>query len=291
MPESTRCPICQDTKSSFIQSSHVYLNSVELNLVRCVQCGLVYLNPQPESDEIEGLYSEEYFMQWYSTEEKREFSKEFFRKLLTENDLIKKNTHLNLLDIGCGMGFFLEVAREFGFDAQGVDISPYAAKHCQEKLDFEIRCETLELADYQDDYFDIVTAFDFLEHIRELSGFLTMVKKVLKNEGMFIVLVPNYDSLVFQLDRVICKLKKSPLPNIPEHLTYFTISTLKEILHKKGFKVEKILTIQANDERQFFSFNGSPKAILRSMVDNVFRLLGKISNRREALLAVGKKVC
>lgn len=292
MPEITSCQICSGTESTSIQSSYVYLNSVELNLVKCAQCGLVYLNPQPVGDEIEKLYSKEYFLKWYGTEKKREYSKNFFRRLLNQNKLITNtgNTGHNLLDLGCGMGYFLEVAREWGWHSRGVEISPFAARYCRERLDFNVHCGPLETANYPSDYFDIITAFDFLEHISGLSSFLSAVKTVLKAEGMFIVLVPNYDSLLFQLDRNICKLKKVPLPNVPEHLTYFTLSTLKKLLEKNGFKVEKILTTGANDEGEYLLITGSPKAVLRAMLNNLCYLLGKLSNKREVILAVAKKV-
>ena len=288
MPEIAECHICSGTESIFIQSSYVYLNSVELNLVKCAQCGLIYLNPQPAGDEIEKLYSKEYFLKWYSSEEKREFSKNFFRKLLSQNGLTTNTGH-SVLDIGCGMGYFLEVAREWGWDAKGVEISPYAARYCREKLNFDVHCGTLETANYHNDYFDIITAFDFLEHISELSRFFPALKRVLKPDGMFIVVVPNYDGLVFQLERTICKLKKAPLSNVPEHITYFSLSTFKKLLENYGFIAAKILTTNANDDYQYLSIRGNPKAALRAFITKICYILGKLSNRREAILAVAKK--
>lgn len=288
MPRKIQCQLCSGTDSTVIQSTSVFSNSVELNLVKCLQCGLVYLNPQPQIDEIVQLYSKKYFIRWYSTPEKREFSKNFFRDLFNQNSLLTNRGH-KLLDLGCGMGYLLEVAREWGYDAKGVEISAYAATYCREQLSFDVHCGPLETASYHSDYFDIITAFDFLEHITELSLFLPRLARVLKPEGLFIVLVPNYDSLVFQLDRNICRLKKAPLPNVPEHLTYFSLSTLKQLLQRYGFKVERIFTTAANDEGKYLSMRGSPGAVLRAILNTFCYLLGRMSNRREAILAVARK--
>lgn len=288
MPESVRCQICSSSESNLIQSSHAFIDSIELNLVRCPNCRLVYLNPQPIGVEIENLYSKEYFIKWYGTEKKREFSKNFFHELLSKNKLRAKAGG-KLLDVGCGMGFFLEVAREWDWDAHGVEISPYAVRYCKERLHFEVHCGTLESANYPKDYFDIVTAFDFLEHIRSLSSFLSEAKRVLREDGLFIALVPNYNSLVFQLDRNICKWMKLPLSNVPEHLTYFTPSSLRRLLEESGFRVDKLSTSDANDEGEYLVPKGTPRAFLRALVNNVFFMLGKISHRQEAIFVMAKK--
>ncbi|MFP4083162.1 MAG: class I SAM-dependent methyltransferase [Candidatus Aminicenantes bacterium] len=288
MPENTPCQICSNSELITIQSSYVFMNSIELNLTRCPECGLVFLNPQPTSTEAENLYSKEYFIRWYGTEKKREFSKNFFRNLLRGNK-IKAKASERLLDVGCGMGFFLEVAREWGWHAQGVEISKYAARYCKEHLHFNVYSGTLETANYPKDYFDIITAFDFLEHISNISRFLSEARRILKEDGIFMVLVPNYQSLVFQLDRIICKWMKLPLSNVPEHLTYFTPYTLRRLLEKSSFRIDRLSTVDANDEAEYLVLKGTPRAFLRALLNNVFYLWGKISHRREAIFVMAKK--
>lgn len=289
MVEIVQCQVCSNTETNLIQNTHVGLGSAEINLVKCKQCGLVYLNPQPTKNEIEQLYSDEYFLQWYSTEEKRNFSKQFFRDLFIKNKLIL-NAGCKVLDIGCGMGFFLEVAREWLCEVKGVEISEYASKYCQEKLNLDVHYGTLKTANYPSEYFDVITAFDVLEHLEKLPDFLSIVKNIMKKDGIFIVLVPNYNSTVFQMDRIICGLKKAPMPNVPEHLTYFTIDSLERLLRKHGFQIKKILSAGANDDYEFLRIQGSLPAIVKSVLCNLSYLLGKLSNRRETILAVAENV-
>ena len=75
MPEKASCQICTKNKAFKIKNTYVTLNSEKLYLVKCKKCGLIYLDPQPNQNEIEELYAEGYFKRWYSTEEKRYFSK------------------------------------------------------------------------------------------------------------------------------------------------------------------------------------------------------------------------
>jgi len=288
MPESITCQNCSSEETTLIQDTYVSLHSKGIDLVRCAQCGLVYLNPQPVNEEIRELYSDDYFIQWYSSEEKRQFSKNFFLDLFGKNHLLN-NGGGSLLDVGCGMGFFLEVARGWNWDVKGVEISPYASAHCREKVGLDVHTGTLDSAGYQNGYFDVITAFDVLEHLTDLPGFLSSIKRVLKKDGTFIVIVPNYHSPVFQLDRIICGLKKAPMPNIPEHLTYFTAETLKGLFENNGLRVESATTTGANDEGAYMRVSGGIMAVIRSLLNNISYQYGNLSNRRESILAVAGK--
>lgn len=288
MPLIVSCPLCTHTKTSVIQRTGVYLDGVEFDLVRCCNCTAVYLNPQPTEVEIEKIYSEDYFLQWYSSEQKREFSKQFFRKLLKQNG-IQINNGDHLLDIGCGMGFFLEVARELSSTAKGVEISRYACSHCRQKLGLDVYCGDLKAAPFPAESFDVITAFDVLEHLTGPKSFLERVRRILKVKGQFIVLVPNYGSLVFKLNLRICALKNQPFPNVPEHLTYFTRQSLRRLLESRGFIIRKIVSTGANAEKGLFSFGWSPMGISRAIAEHLCNLTGRIINRQEMILAVAEK--
>lgn len=288
MPELIKCQICSNPETELIQHTYVSLNSSEIDLVRCKQCGLVYLNPQPVDEEIRELYSDDYFIQWYSSEDKGEFSRKYFFNLFAGNPIMT-NSRGNLLDVGCGMGFFLEVARTWNWDVKGVELSPFASAHCREKKNLDVHTGTLDSAGYPDSHFDVITAFDVLEHLKDLHGFLSSVARILKEDGMFIVLVPNYDSPVFQLDRVLCGLKKAPMPNVPEHLTYFTAGTLTALFQKNGLHIDTITTTGANDDGEYMRVRGGVMALVRSFLNSVCFQYGKLSNRRESLLAVARK--
>src|SRR6267378_2744747 len=69
-----------------------------------------------------------------------------------------------ILDVGCGTGANLVLLSEFG-DAQGVDVSPDALVFCRERGLENVRLGAAESLPYEDDEFDLVTAFDVVEHM------------------------------------------------------------------------------------------------------------------------------
>ncbi|KAF5437527.1 SAM-dependent methyltransferase [Candidatus Methanophagaceae archaeon] len=100
-----------------------------------------------------------------------------------------------LLDVGCGPGFFLEYA-ERNYEVYGIDISEYAVRAAKQ------RTQTAKLAvgdatdlDYKNDYFDIVTCFDLLEHLPEPEFAVQEFHRILKRDGILVLRVPNTDSI------------------------------------------------------------------------------------------------
>jgi len=258
-----------------------------MHLVKCRQCGLIYLSPRPDSEEARALYSQSYFLKWYSDPQKRQSEKRYFRRLLRRRE-IRSNRTCNALDVGCGLGAFMEAARESEWKVIGVEPSDYAARYCREQLGFPVHQGTIKEVNLPEKYFDVVAAFDVLEHVEGLSEFLSSLRRTLKSQGRFVVLVPNYEGLVFQLGRILHKLKKSPLPNTPEHLTYFTMKSLRRLLQVNGFCIKSIVSTDANDQGGYLRCGGGVMAFSRTVVNYACFWIGKITNRREAILAVAE---
>ena len=70
-----------------------------------------------------------------------------------------------ILDLGTGKGYLLEEAQEAGFEVFGLDISEYACKKAQRKFGDKIFHGRIEEAKYPDNFFDVVSATDYWEHI------------------------------------------------------------------------------------------------------------------------------
>jgi SAM-dependent methyltransferase len=99
-----------------------------------------------------------------------------------------------ILEIGFGNGKFLQYCLDCGWDITGTEINPLLVQTAQEKGFHAILSEDLvELADEQ---FDLVVAFDVLEHIPQdkIIFFLTQIKRVLKQDGVCLLRFPNGDS-------------------------------------------------------------------------------------------------
>ncbi len=109
-----------------------------------------------------------------------------------------------LLDIGCGYGRFLKAAQNefetFGIDPSGHAIS--AAKKYAKNTKFEVAT----ISSYKPEkFFDVITAFDILEHTDNLSGSLQKIKKWLKPGGILVVVVPVYDGIFGTIARWLDK--------------------------------------------------------------------------------------
>ncbi|MBV4450935.1 class I SAM-dependent methyltransferase [Clostridium tyrobutyricum] len=204
--------------------------------VKCNDCGLVYANPQPSEISMNKYYSiiaEEKFGGIYGDIKDRENF--LFNMSNIRLDNIKKITNEKLLlDIGTGIGFFVKVALDRGFDAYGLELTKedceYAKTHYNLNL---IRKNFYSFT--EDEQYDIVTMFEVIEHMRTPLKDLKRINKLVKLNGVFVIATPILDS------KYATKVKEeNPFWRVVTHLSYFTKSTLKDYLQKSGFKLLKV---------------------------------------------------
>ena len=98
-----------------------------------------------------------------------------------------------LLDIGCAEGRLLKWAEKRGYETYGVDISEFAVrKLSQQKLSqSKLFVADLSSLPFADNYFEIITCFDVLEHLEHPAVGLREISRCLKEQGMFVMSVPN----------------------------------------------------------------------------------------------------
>jgi len=100
-----------------------------------------------------------------------------------------------LLDVGCGQGFFLACVEKY-YDVYGIDISEYAIREAKQRTtQVKLSVGDVTDLDYKNDYFDIVTCFDLLEHLPDPELALQEFYRILKKDGIVIIRVPNTDSI------------------------------------------------------------------------------------------------
>lgn len=99
-----------------------------------------------------------------------------------------------ILDIGCGYGRFLKAAQD-NFEAFGIDPSGYAISQARKYAE-NAKFEVATISSYKPKkLFDVITAFDILEHTNNPSSSLLNIKKWLKPGGVLVVVVPVYDGI------------------------------------------------------------------------------------------------
>jgi 2-polyprenyl-3-methyl-5-hydroxy-6-metoxy-1,4-benzoquinol methylase len=151
---------------------------------RCVQSGLTFYAPQ--SCEGGGaLYDNLSKFPWYYTPDKWEHS--FALKFCKRG--------MRILEVGCGGGEFITKAASLGCDCIGLEINP--SVHSEYVRGVEIRGQLLsECAAAEEGRFDLVCAFQVLEHTAAPKEFLQDCIKAAKRGGMLIIGTPNSESFL-----------------------------------------------------------------------------------------------
>ncbi len=201
---------------------------------RCASCGLGVLDPRPDEEELARLYAADYFLDQYdgglkpgSPEMKQRIGLEkhrvrFFRGM-------KKRGRV--LDIGCGMGYFLQACREAGYDVSGIDISEASAGYVRNELAIPVLTGAIDEIDLPEGSVDVVTMWHFLEHAPDPRIYLAKARRWLKADGLIVVDVPNFEGTDARKSWENWKGWQ-----LPFHLYHFTPDTLTALLARHGFR-------------------------------------------------------
>ena len=215
---NNKCLICQsDNLKKLSKYSDNYL-------IKCNSCGLIFCEPIPTHQELNEYYKTyAYENNYYSP-----ITKQRYIELLNSFEPYRKTNRI--LDVGCGNGFFLEVAREKGWEVFGTEYSEKAIELLKDKNITSFKGE-LNPNDFDNAYFDIVTSFEVIEHINNPHEEIVKFNYLLRKGGVLYITTPNFNSI----SRNLLK-EKWNIINFPEHLTYYTVKTLSNLLNKNDFK-------------------------------------------------------
>lgn len=202
-------------------------------IVQCQVCGLVYVNPRQEEAVILRGYRETVDETYLAEREGRVLT--FKRNLRPLERLTSHVDGQRLLDVGCHIGVFLEIARERGWGAWGVEPSHWASAEAR-KRGLQVIAGTLREAAFSDEFFSVVTMWDVIEHLADPLGELQEINRVLKKGGLLCVHTMDIES-------PLARIMGGRWPWLMEmHLYYFSRRTLAKMLEKAGFRVIRIVT-------------------------------------------------
>ena len=208
------------------------------SLVQCKKCGLVYVSPRPQAEELYELYSESYFHNddsgtvGYSNyvNDEQNIRKTFQRRLKRVERFAQPGA---LLDVGCAAGFFLAEAQQRGWQVEGLDVSAFAVRYTQEHFGIPAQQGALLDLDLPENHYDMVTMWDVIEHVPDPYAHMDKIARLLKPGGVFALATPDVGSLPAKLTGkrwVGYKLQE-------EHIYYFSAATLRAMLDRAGFDV------------------------------------------------------
>jgi SAM-dependent methyltransferase len=222
-----QCYICgsPDIQYRFMVQGHA--------LFQCAKCNFMFLNPQPSDEFLKSLYTSDYFLMGNDDKSGRLRSE---MKTATAQLYLKQLIRYygkqqgSLLEIGCGNGDFLQVAKQVGFTVKGVEVSESAANIANAKLgEKSVFCGNIEDMDLPEGSFDICALFDVIEHVRDPIRFLNKIHRILAPGGVLFLVTPSLDSWSARL------MRNNWMEFKPEHLHYFNKMTMQNALCRSGF--------------------------------------------------------
>jgi len=234
--ENVKCNLCgsDETKVMLKAKNRSKVEQGRIfTLVKCSDCGLAYLNPRPDKEEIKKYY-EGYHSRAdakFADIEQTEIWGIPWREAMRRKamPILKHKTSGKILDIGCGDGSLLKYLKESGWETYGVEFQESASLYARDVLGIDVFAGRLEDSDYPEESFDVISLIHVLEHLPDPSSILKKVRSLLKKDGILLIEVPNFNSFEARVFRSKWVGIAAPL-----HLYQFTPRTLPLMLEKCG---------------------------------------------------------
>ncbi len=196
----------------------------------CKNCGFVFSNPYVPEEHITDFYSQLEDHE-YSTEAEGR-TKNFTTIFKRLNRLQKKIPHTDntLLDIGAASGIFLNLAKQEGYEIEGIEPSEFLVNEAHERCGIQLFKGTVE--EYKTNKkFPVVTLLDILEHLVEPDAFMSEVDKLIDENGLLVIVTPDIKSLAARLTG------KRWWHYRIAHINFFNREALAYLLEKHGYDI------------------------------------------------------
>ncbi|MGH7245698.1 MAG: class I SAM-dependent methyltransferase, partial [Candidatus Levyibacteriota bacterium] len=143
------------------------------------------------------------------------------------------NKKVNILDIGCGNGVFMRIAKENGFSVAGMDMAKAIVTTLQKKgfTMFD------DLKKIPNNSFDLITLFDVIEHVPNPKKFINDIRSKLKSTGVLCLTTPNSRGMTANiLPFVLLKTTTS------DHPVLYNPTSLQSLLKREKFSIVDVRT-------------------------------------------------
>lgn len=162
--------------------------------------------------------------EWYNTERDLNFYEGIFNRFIE-----KPIEGTRLLDLGCGRGEILFLAKRKGLDVEGIEVSDYFIQYAKTKYGITLRKDLDEVSGK----FDIISCISSLQYVKNPRKILSMLFSLLKENGKIYIEIPDDDSFLKKVIRMF----KAP---DPYQRCFMSKRILIDMLEELGFKITKI---------------------------------------------------
>lgn len=246
------CPFCA-RRSPFIR----YQITDQHRIVKCEDCGLMWLHPRPSLEELHEIYDEGYYHneEFYDSAGSKLYgyydylyerlNKQYtYQKMADRADeLLRRDRHHDQekpawLDVGCGLGFLMDVAFDHGYRVHGVEFNPYAVQAIEAKYTFPVTCGSIHDLDPGERY-QVISLFDVIEHLDDPFGDLKRLRNLVSDDGLLMLQTMDSESLP---SRIIGK-RLEDFRRFREHLYFFSRQSMTRVLEAAGWEVVDIVSV------------------------------------------------
>jgi SAM-dependent methyltransferase len=184
-----------------------------------------------------------------------------FQRTLKAYHLVAPHIHGNVLEIGCGEGYGVELLYKNAENLTLIDKSPYTAALINDKYPNTtiIQEKIPPLTQLASNSFDVVVSFQVIEHIKDAALYLEEIHRVLKPNGKAYISTPN---------------ALKTIARNPWHYKEYTFEDLSE-LFKKTFSEFTIQAIRGNEKTDAY-YEKNKKSVARFLRYDIFNLEHKI---------------
>lgn len=243
------CLICDSTE---LKDLYGYEKAF---LCRCKNCGFTFSRKIPTDLELD-----EHYKGYSRNDYLSPITIKRYQELLDQMEPYRKNNRI--LDVGCGIGYFLEEASKRGWEVYGTEYTDEAVSICQAK-GINIQKGILNPSNYESEFFDVITSFEVIEHINNPQEEVTNFNILLRKGGLVYATTPNFNSLL----RYRLKAAYNVI-TYPEHLAYYSPKTIAYLFKNCGFSIKKIETTGISLTRLKTSQGKSNQAFISAESDD-----------------------
>ncbi len=275
-----KCPLCGS--SEIIDFKHGTINVKKIDsdnfkitdssygslwdFSRCKKCSFVFSNPKLDKESL---------IEFYSALEDTEYSEEKDGRAKNFKTVLNRIKKLqpadnSLLDIGSASGIFVKLAKEKGYNADGIEPSGFLVKEAKEKFGIDLFRGTVEEFKNKHRY-SVITLLDIIEHVHSPENFISQVSELLNDKGLLVIVTPDIDSFTSKITgsrwwhyRIA-------------HINFFNKKSLEYLLKKNGLEIVEV-------KRYAWNFS------LFYLLSRLFPMLKKKKSLQNVLKRINLKV-
>ena len=235
LTERVSCNQCDSPHTSIVAqgTDREYFSCPDIFWIkRCMGCGLVYLSPRPQASELGRIYPPGYHSYAMGGRGPRQRAAKLrFRRIILDH--FKNVPFIRLLDVGCGNGWHLDLARAVGprrIDTVGIDIDERAVATAQKHghIAFAGRFEDVHL----DRQFDLITMTHVIEHLSDPQAAVAKAARMLNPGGVLAIETPNIGSWEYRRFKA-----HWGAYHIPRHWTFYDRDSIQSLGELEGLKL------------------------------------------------------